>query len=189
MKTAAKVILYFLISIVGTVAFFAVFIFGIFAFSYYDDELLYPKFRAEWIYSGNEEEFNTVAQYINDFDFSPYEADLKHSSAISIYPPDTLSEDEEYRMDISYPSEEAFVTITDKKVNLALNWLFEKIKMESIIQSSNKENRTILFSFAYSVGIAYSPDGEQPEFGIDDRDYWFKRINDNWFYWTGHWPD
>lgn len=189
MKVIGLALLWSLIAIVATVVFFVALIFGIFALTYFGDELQYPKFRAEVMYSRNEEEFNTVAQYINDFDFSPYEADLKHSPAISIYPPDTLSEDEEYRMDISNQYEEAYVTITDKKVNLALNWLFDKIKMESIIQSSNKDTRTILFSFAYSVGIAYSPDGEQPEFGVDDRDYWFKRINDNWFYWTGHWLD
>jgi len=189
MKTAGKVLLWFLIGTISTVVFFTVLILGTFSLIYFHDDLKYPKFKAERIYAQNEEEFNTVAQYINDFDFSPFEAGLKHSSAISIYPPDTLSEDEEYRMDISNQYEEAFVTITDKKVNLALNWLFEKIKMESIIQSSNKDTRTILFSFAYSVGIAYSPDGEQPEFGVDDRDYWFKRINDSWFYWTGHWPD
>lgn len=189
MKTAAKVILYFLISIVGTVAFFAVFIFGIFALTYYGDDLLYPKFRAEWIYTRNEEEYNTVLQYIGEADFSEYEAEANDPMSISIYRPKTLPATKQYEKYVSNQSIYEDVLITDKAVNLALDRLFRHLHMAYIAQTRNVETRCIYFGFTYSVGIVYSPSGIEPEGQPDDQDYSFKRINDNWFYWTSHWRD
>lgn len=189
MKTAGKVLLWFLIGIVSAVAFFAVLIYGIFALAYFGDELLYPKFRAEWIYARNEEEFNTVLQYINEADFSEYEAEPEDPMSIMIFRPKTLPTAKQYEKYVSNQSIHEDVLITDKGVNLALDRMFRHLHMEYIAQTRNVETRCIYFGFTYSVGIVYSPSGEEPEGQPDDQDYTFKRFNDNWFYWTSYWAD
>ncbi|MEN6595965.1 MAG: hypothetical protein ABFC31_13555 [Clostridiaceae bacterium] len=189
MKTAGKILLWFLIPIVATVAFFVVLIYGTFALAYIGDELLYPKFRAEWMYSGNEEEFNTVLQYINETDFSEYKAEPNDPMSIMIFRPETLPTTKQYEKYVSNQSIHEDVLITDKGVNLALDRMFRHLHLDYIAQTRNVETRCIYFGFTYSVGIVYSPSGEEPEGQPDDQDYSFKRINDNWFYWTSYWPD
>lgn len=189
MKTAGKILLYFLIGIVGTAAFFAVLIFGSYALALYGDELLYSKFRTEWIYARNEEEFNTVLKYIDDTDFSEYQAESDDPMSISIYRPKTLPATKQYEKYVSNQRIHEDVLITDKAVNLALDRMFRHLHMACIVQTRNVEARSIYFGFTYSVGIVYSHSGEEPEGQPDDQDYSFKRINDNWFYWTSYWPD
>ena len=182
MKTAGKVILYFLIGIVGSAAFFAVLIFGSFALAYFGDELLYPKFRVEWIYARNEEEFNAVVQYIDNFDLSPYEKEATDRPRISIFHHDPLPENSKYTGWI-FSDKTYDLIIDDDSVNAALDQLFREVGVIDIDQTYDESARSVYFFITYSVGLVHSKSGDVPVDYPDDVGYTFKRINDNWFYW------
>lgn len=149
-----------------------------------DGEPVFGRKQATAVFTENRDAFETVCQYMSDFDLSPYANAENVSPYMNITRNDAEDAEKPYSVSV-YTDEYVPVEIKDEAVEQALNTLFDKVGMEYIVQHIAAFEQDFYFGIKYAVGVVCSPDGEESTSTPDRTDYFFSRIDDQWFYWSG----
>jgi hypothetical protein len=187
-KEAAKFGLTLVVGLFSAIIFAVIALVGIVVLISENDTLQYPKHRVAGIYSKYAESFETVRKHIDNIDFSVYPDDAVNAPRVTIFSPEELPDFPLYTEVISADWDYE-IEIDDDAVNCALDDLFRNANVIYIQQTRNADTRSVYFNILSTVGLVYSRNGEPPTDTHSDMIYSYKRIDDNWFYWRGTWPD
>ncbi|MEA4949372.1 MAG: hypothetical protein VB034_09490 [Eubacteriales bacterium] len=145
--------------------------------------------KIERAYHRNEESFQAAVSYLQGIDTTDFQKEGIERPVITIQKSDELPNDTIYKYSV-FSTSATSVTISNREMNSTLDDLFRNTDLTSIWQTNAAESPSIFFNFSVLAGLVFSPSGHAP---IDSFDasmvYSYERINDNWFYWAGTWPD
>lgn len=148
--------------------------------------LKYPRLTVEYKFHRYERSFETVYQFIDEFDLTPYENDEKSKWHLFVDRNDAENSDDAekpYRIYCSNYHDELPVEINDLSVINALDVLFDQANIAYIRQSEKSEGEKIFFAVKEYAGVIYSKSGETPTETIPGYNFFFKPMNGNWFLW------
>ena len=140
----------------------------------------YPLLGVEYKFHKYERSFETVYQFIDEFDLTPYQVDGEPAPYISIKSIDAINDEKAYKI---YISDKEIYLDLDDSVTQALDILFEQARISHIIQLAEPDDQYVYFTMKEYYGVAYSKSGEKPVGIASGYAYYFKPMNGNWFYW------
>lgn len=147
-----------------------------------DGEPVFGRKQATAVFTENRDAFETVCQYMSDFDLSPYaNAETKYTHVL-IQRSDAEDAEKPYTVSV-YTGEYVPVEVEDAAAAEALDTLFGKVGMEYVVQHVASTGQDFYFGIQFKTGVVYSPDGEEPASTPARVPYYFHRIDDHWFYW------
>ena len=147
-----------------------------------DGEPVFGRKQATAVFTENRDAFETVCQYMSDFDLSPYANAENASPYMNITRNNAADAEKPYTVSV-YTDEYVPVEIEDTVVAEALDTLFDKAGIEYIVQDAPVSVQYVYFGIKYELGVVYSPDGEKPSITPERVPYLFHRIDNHWFYW------
>ncbi len=177
MKPFLRFLLRFIIGVVSAAA-LLVLLFWLFLVT--TGAVKYPLLGVEYKFHRYERSFETVYQFIDDFDLTPYQVDGESAPYISIKGVDAASDEKTYKI---YINQKEIALALDDSVTQALDILFEQARISHIIQKIDPENQCVYFTMKEYYGVVYSKSGEKPTETASGYSYYFKPMNGNWFYW------
>jgi hypothetical protein len=177
MKTLARFLLWLVIGVVSTAAFLGL---SLWLDLVASGALKYPLLGVEYKFHRYERSFETVYQFIDDFDLTPYQVDGEPAPYISIKSIDAINDEKAYKIYIR--EKEVSLGLNDS-VTQALDILFEQARITHIIQLAEPDDQYVYFTMKEYYGVAYSKSGEKPVGIASGYVYYFKPMNGNWFYW------
>jgi len=134
-------------------------------------------------YKSHTDAFDQIRAYIDASDLSAYPKDdgklpnfiirresVNNEATCYAY----VNADQHYALDIE-----------DENVRRALDMLFQKTKLQYIVQTKDAANRSVYFGYKGNRGVVFSRSGFEPADQPVESIYSYKRINDYWFYWVG----
>ena len=177
MKPFLRFLLRFIIGVVSAAA-LLVLLFWLFLVA--TGVVKYPLLGVEYKFHRYERSFETVYQFIDDFDLTPYQVGGEPAPYISIKAIDAINDEKAYKI---YISEKETSLDLDDSVTQALDILFEQARISHIIQLAEPDDQYVYFTMKEYYGVAYSKSGEKPVGIASGYAYYFKPMNGNWFYW------
>ena len=178
MKVVARFLLWLVIGLITTAA---LFIFSIWLFLVIGGDIQYP-YSTEFKFLTHRKDFETVCQYMSDFDLSPYANAETTDTHVLIQRSDAEDAEKPYTVSV-YTGEYEPVEVEDAAAAEALDTLFGKVGMSYVVQDASDSELYVYFGIEYATGVVYSPDGEEPTITPERVPYYFHRIDDHWFYW------
>ena len=180
MKPFLRFLLRFIIGVVSAAA-LLVLLFWLFIVA--TGVVKYPRLGVEYKFHRYERSFETVYQFIEDFDPTPYENGEESSWHLFIEPNNDENANKSYSIYCSDYHENLPVEIDDESVTNALDVLFDQANIAYIRQSEKSEGEKIFFAVKEYAGVIYSKSGETPTETIPGYNFFFKPMNGNWFLW------
>jgi len=180
MKTLARFLLWLVIGVVSTAAFLVL---SLWLYLVATGALKYPLLGVEYKFHRYERSFETVYQFIDDFDLTPYENGEESSWHLFIEPNNEENVKKSYNIYCSDYHENLPVEIDDESVTNALDVLFNQANIVYIRQSDKSEVEKIFFAVKERAGVIYSKSGETQTETIPGYNFFFKPMNGNWFFW------
>lgn len=178
-----SIIKYFLLTVFGSIGFVLLLVVIVFLL------LLIPKGdpvfgekQAKALYTEQKAAFETVREFIDGFDLTPYEAKGKSAPNILIIGDDSENSEKTYNTYV-YSNERIPIVINDESVAQALNVLFDQVGIAFIVQLREPNERNIYFAIKEKAGVVYSENGEMPTDTPAGVPYYIKPIEGSWFYW------
>ena len=114
----------------------------------------YPLLGVEYKFHRYERSFETVIQFIDDFDLMPYEVEGKIAPNILIKKDDTESSKKKYNTYI-YNGEEMSLVIDDESVLQALDVLFDQAGIAFIVRLREPAEPYVYFAIKEYAGIEF----------------------------------
>ncbi len=145
-----------------------------------DGEPVFGEKQAKAIYTEQKAAFETVRQFIDDFDLTPYENSKESKWYLFVKRYDAEDAEKSYRIYCSDYRDYLPIEIDDKPVINALDVLFDQANIVSIRRSDESD---VYFAMKEYAGVVYSKNGEAPTETAPGYYYYFKPMNENWFYW------
>ena len=140
----------------------------------------YPRLGVEYRFHRYERSFETVYQFIDGFDLTPYENGQESKWYLFVLRNDAEDAEKSYRIYCSDYRDYLPIEIDDKSVINALDVLFDQAKIVSIRRSDESD---VYFALKEYAGVVYSKNGETPTETAPGYYYDFRPMNGNWFYW------
>ena len=179
MKPFLRFLLRFIIGVVSAAA-LLVLLFWLFLVT--TGAVKYPRLGVEYKFHRYERSFETVYQFIDDFDLTPYEVEGKIAPNILITKNDTDSSKKKYNTYI-YNGEEMSLAIDDESVLQALDVLFDQAGIAFIVRLREPAEPYVYFAIKEYAGVVYSESGETPTDTPAKVYYYITPLHGNWFYW------
>ena len=188
MKIVAWVISHLLWMIITLVTMAVLGLFAFFYVYYYGSGMYYTRHKTISVYKKYEDEFEIIQKGINQIDLTDYYDESGYTPNVLVRKNKT---EEEYRPYISYVYTKTLneIKIEDDAMQHALDVLFQEAGIDHIVQTKDETTRNLYFCIKAKSGVVYSCYGGEPQDKPADQHYYYKRINDNWFYWTCSWDD
>ena len=142
----------------------------------------YPRLGVEYKFHRYERSFETVYQFIDDFDLSPYKVDGEIAPNILIQRDDTEDSGRTYNAYV-YRGDEFPIEIDDESVTQALDVLFDHAGIAFIVQLREPKEPNVYFAIKEYAGVVYSKSGELPTDTPAKVYYYITPLHGNWFYW------
>lgn len=179
MKPFLRFLLRFIIGVVSAAA-LLVLVFWLFIVA--TGVVKYPLLGVEYKFHRYERSFETVYQFIDEFDLTPYEVEEKIAPNILIKKDDTGSSKIKYNTYI-YNGEEMSLVIDDESVLQALDVLFDQAGIAFIVRLREPAEPYVYFAIKEYAGVVYSKSGEIPTDTPAKVYYYITPLHGNWFYW------
>ena len=177
MKPFLRFLLRFIIGVVSAAA-LLVLLFWLFLVT--TGAVKYPLLGVEYKFHRYERSFETVYQFIDDFDLAPYENGKESKWRLFVLRNDAEDAEKSYRMYCSNYRDYLPIEIDDKSVINALDVLFDQANIVSIRRSDESD---VYFAMKEYAGVVCSKSGETPTETAPGYYYYFRPMNGNWFYW------
>lgn len=176
-----SIIKYFLLTVFGSIGFVLLLVVIVFLL------LLIPKGdpvfgekQAKALYTEQKAAFETVREFIDDFDLTPYENGQESKWYLFVLRNNAEDAEKSYCIYCSDYRDYLPIEIDDQSVINALDVLFDQAKIVSIRRSDESDAYFALKEYA---GVVYSKNGETPTETAPGYYYDFRPMNGNWFYW------
>ncbi|MEN6418520.1 MAG: hypothetical protein ABFC73_06325, partial [Clostridiaceae bacterium] len=137
--------------------------------------------QAKAIYTEQKAAFETVRQFIDDFDLTPYEAEGK-DTYILIERVESENAEKAYSLSVRNGEVKPIETNDGTVIN-ALEILFNQEKIEFVVQHTTANDHCVYFGIEENKGVVYSESGNEPQDTPAKVPYYFEKIDSNWFYW------
>ena len=177
MKPFLRFLLRFIIGVVSAAA-LLVLLFWLFLVA--TGAVKYPRLGVEYKFHRYERSFETVYQFIDDFDLTPYENGKESKWYLFVKRYDAEDAEKSYRIYCSDYRDYLPIEIDDKPVINALDVLFDQANIVSIRRSDESD---VYFAMKEYAGVVCSKNGEAPTETAPGYYYYFRPMNGNWFYW------
>jgi hypothetical protein len=166
--------------IIGVVSAAALLVLSLWLYLVATGAVRYPLLGVEYKFHRYERSFETVYQFIDGFDLTPYKVDGESAPYISIKGVDAANDKKAYKI---YINQKEISLTLDDSVTQALDILFEQARISHIIQLAEPDDQYVYFTMKEYYGVAYSKSGEKPVGTAPGYYYDFRPMNGNWFYW------
>ena len=143
----------------------------------------YPRLTVEYKFHRYERSFETVYQFIDDFDLTPYENGKEPKSHLFAERNDMENSEQSYNIYSSNFRDHLSIEIDDESVSNALDVLFDQAGIAFISQFSESKDKDVYFAIKEYAGVVYSISGEKPTETPSNMYYYFSPMHGNWFYW------
>ncbi len=180
MKPFLRFLLRFIIGVVSAAA-LLVLLFWLFIVA--TGVVKYPRLGVEYKFHRYERSFETVYQFIDDFDLTPYENGKEPKSHLFAERNDMENSEQSYNIYSSNFRDHLSIEIDDESVSNALDVLFDQAGIAFISQFSESKDKDVYFAIKEYAGVVYSRSGEMPTDTPSNMYYYFSPMNGNWFYW------
>jgi len=180
MKPFLRFLLRFIIGVVSAAA-LLVLLFWLFIVA--TGVVKYPRLGVEYKFHRYERSFETVYQFIDDFDLTPYEAAKETKLHLLIDRNDAENAEKKYSIYCSSSLEHIPIEIDDESVTQALDVLFDQAGIAFIVQLREPKEPNVYFAIKEYAGIVYSKSGELPTDTPAKVYYYITPLHGNWFYW------
>ncbi len=147
-----------------------------------DGEPVFGEKQAKAIYTEQKVAFETVRQFIDGFDLTPYKVEGESAPNILIERDGSEDSEKTYHAYV-YRGDEIPIVIENESVTQALDVLFDQIGIVFIVQLREPNERNIYFAIKEKAGVVYSENGEMPTDTPAGVPYYIKPIEGSWFYW------
>ena len=137
--------------------------------------------QAKAIYTEQKAAFETVRQFIDGFDLTPYEAEGK-DTYILIERVESENTEKAYSLSVRNGEVKPIETNDETVIN-ALEILFNQDKIAFVVQHTTANDHCVYFGIEENKGVVYSESGNEPQDTPAKVPYYFKKIDSNWFYW------
>ncbi|MEN6595961.1 MAG: hypothetical protein ABFC31_13535 [Clostridiaceae bacterium] len=178
MKSITK---YFVLPIIGSIAFFLLLALTVLFILETPSEPVFGEKQAKEIFTEQKAAFETVCEFIDYFDLTPYKVEGE-DTFILIERVESENAEETYFLSVRN-GEVIPIETNDEAVINALEILFYQDEIGFVVQHTTANDRCVYFGIEENKGIVYSESGNEPQDTPAKVSYYFKKIDDNWFYW------
>lgn len=176
-----SIIKYFVLPIIGSIVFFLLLVIAVLFLLEIPSEPVFGEKQAKAMYTEQKAAFETVRQFIDDFDLMPYKVEGA-DTYILIQRVESENAEKAYSLSV-HNGEVIPIETNDVTVINALEILFYQEKIEFVVQHTTENDRCVYFGIEENKGVVYSESGNEPQDTPAKVSYYFKKIDDNWFYW------
>ena len=172
---------FFLQTLLGSIA--LVLLLAVIAFLFIvipDGKPVFGAKQAKAIYTEQKAAFETVRQFIDDFDLTSYENGQESKWYLFVLRNHAEDAEKSYRIYCSDYRDYLPIEIDDKSVINALDVLFDQANIVSIRRSDESD---VYFALKEYAGVVFSKNGETPTETAPGYYYDFRPMNGSWFYW------